>query len=207
MTAESRFWDRTAQTYAQQPIADEAAYETKLRVTRTYLTPQSEVLELGCGTGSTALLHAPFVRHIRAIDFSARMIGIAREKAEREGVVNVDFEQADITTLVFPADGHDAVLALSILHLLKDPDALIRKAFDTLKPGGVLVTSTTCAADTIPFLRPIAPIGHALGLLPQLNFLTADGVAAKISGAGFEIVHRWLPGKGKAVFIIGKKPG
>lgn len=62
----NKFWDRMANKYARQPIADEAAYQHKLDVTRQHFTPQSKVLEFGCGTGSTALLHAPHVKIGRA---------------------------------------------------------------------------------------------------------------------------------------------
>ena len=85
MADTSRFWDKLAEKYARQPVADEEAYRTKLRVTQSYLRPDMEVLEFGCGTGSTALVHAPFVRHILAIDFSTKMLEIARGKAEAAG--------------------------------------------------------------------------------------------------------------------------
>jgi cyclopropane fatty-acyl-phospholipid synthase-like methyltransferase len=41
-----------------------------------------ELLEFGCGTGGTAIIHAPHVKHIRAIDISPRMIEIAKSRAE-----------------------------------------------------------------------------------------------------------------------------
>ena len=43
-----------------------------------------EVLEFGCGTGGTAIIHAPYVKHIRAIDISGNMIAIAKGKAEAD---------------------------------------------------------------------------------------------------------------------------
>lgn len=55
------FWDRIADRCARKPVADEAAYQRKLEVTRGYLRPDMEVFEFGCGTGTTALHHAPFV--------------------------------------------------------------------------------------------------------------------------------------------------
>ena len=57
-TKDTRFWNRIAGKYARQPISDEETYEKKLAITRKYLTPESEVFEFGCGTGSTAILHA-----------------------------------------------------------------------------------------------------------------------------------------------------
>ena len=59
MFQRSWFWDRLAKRYARMPVADQAAYETKLEKTRAFLRPDSRVLEFGCGTGSTAILHAP----------------------------------------------------------------------------------------------------------------------------------------------------
>lgn len=203
----SRFWDRLADNYAQQPIADEAAYQTKLKVTRTFFTPDMEVLEFGCGTGSTALLHAPYVRHIRAIDFSERMIGIARSKAEAQGIDNVTFEQAEISTLTTEERSFEAVLGLSILHLLEDRDAVIAKVHRMLKPGGVFVTSTACLGDTMKAFKFIAPIGKALGLLPVLNVMTRSELERAMTSAGFSIEHNWQPGRGKAVFMVARKAG
>lgn len=65
----SAFWDRLADKYAAQPIADEDAYRTKLARTQAHLTPEMDIFEFGCGTGGTAIAHAPHVRSVRAIDF------------------------------------------------------------------------------------------------------------------------------------------
>ena len=56
MPPSSKFWDRIAARYARKPVADEAAYRRKLAVTRDYLAPDMDVLEFGCGTGSTAIV-------------------------------------------------------------------------------------------------------------------------------------------------------
>ena len=205
LAATSTFWDKLADRYASQPIADEAAYETKLRVTRSHLRPDMQLLEFGCGTGGTAILHASHVAHIRAIDFSELMLEIARSKAREAGVTNVTFEQADIVSLDVPDASYDMVLGLSILHLIKPVEPVIAKVHRMLKPGGLFVTSTACLGDTMAFFRYIAPVGQALGLLPQLNVMTADQLAQKFERAGFSIIHRWEPGRGKAVFMIAEK--
>ncbi|GLQ56066.1 class I SAM-dependent methyltransferase [Devosia nitrariae] len=203
----SRFWDRLADKYARQPIADEAAYRTKLEVTRTFLAPDMEVLEFGCGTGSTALLHAPYVKHIRAIDFSERMIGIAQSKAKAQGVDNVTFEQAEISTLTADEPNFDVVLGLSVLHLLENRDEVIAKVYSLLKPSGVFVTSTACLGDTMKVFKYIGPLGKALGLLPTLNVMTRSELERAMTGAGFSIEHNWQPGRGKAVFMVARKAG
>ena len=87
----SKFWDRIAKRYARQPISDQAMYEKKLALTQRYMTEQSNVLEFGCGTGATALIHAPKVKHLLAIDFSKKMIEIAVQKASESQPPNLEF--------------------------------------------------------------------------------------------------------------------
>lgn len=207
MTATSRFWDKTADKYARLPITHEDDYETKLRVTQDYLRPDMRLLEFGCGTGGTAIAHAPHVAHILAIDFSERMLEKARQRAHEAEVTNITFERADITTLPLPDQPYDMVLGLSILHLLKDPDAVIARVYRMLRPGGYFVSSTACLGDTMGYFKVLAPIGRALGLLPILKVMSTDEVIAKIKRPGFEIAHRWKPGPDRALFVVARKPG
>ena len=207
MPPSSKFWDRIAKRYAKSPVADEAAYQKKLEVTRQYLTPDMEVLEIGCGTGSTALAHAPYVKHIRATDISAKMLEIARGKAAADDVTNVTFEQVSVEELRASDQTYDVILALSILHLLEDRDAAISQLHAMLKPGGVLVSSTACLGDRMGFFKFIAPIGKFLRLMPLVKVFTTQELLDSMTAAGFEIDHHWQPGKGKAVFIVAKKAG
>lgn len=202
----AKFWDKIAERYAKSPITDEAAYQKKLQITREYFNPDSEVLEIGCGTGSTAILHAPYVKHILATDFSAKMIAIAQSKLEEEKIDNITFEQAAINELKIEEGSIDVVMAHSILHLVDNRDDVIAKIYRLLKPGGVIVSSTICAGDSmLRFLKPIIPLGVFLGVLPSVKVFTAKALESSIMKAGFEIDYRWLPGKGKAVFIVAKK--
>ncbi len=200
-----RFWDRIAERYSNRPIADEAAYQKKLQVTREYFRPDMEVLEFGCGTGSTAIIHAPYVKHIQAIDISSKMIEIAQGKAEARNVENVTFAQSTIDEFSVDDQTLDAVLGLSILHLLENRDDVIAKVYKMLKPGGVFVTSTMCLSDTMRFFKVIAPVGKFLGLMPLVKVFTARELEASLTDAGFEIDYKWQPGKGKAVFVVAKR--
>ncbi|MBT0962832.1 class I SAM-dependent methyltransferase [Denitromonas iodatirespirans] len=208
MSESARFWDWIADRYAKQPVPDAAAYQHKLDVTRQYFTPDMQVLEFGCGTGTTAISHAPHVAQIRAIDVSPKMLDIARQKAAAAGVSNVRFEQSSIDALAAADASFDVVMGHSILHLLRDKDAAIAKVHRLLKPGGVFITSTTCAGDS-PKLRAIGfvlSIGSRLGLLPYLSVFTEKDLHASLTRAGFDIAHRWQPKPNSAVFIVAKKP-
>lgn len=205
MERSAKFWDKIAERYSKQPIADEAAYQKKLEVTQQYFQPNMEVLEFGCGTGSTAILHAPHVKHIRAMDISSKMIEIAQSKAEAQDINNVTFEQLTIEELIVDDCTLDVVLGLSILHLLKDKEEAIAKVYQMLKPGRIFVTSTACLGDTMKWFKVIAPIGKFLGLIPLVKVFTVKELVDSLTDAAFTIDYQWQPGKGKAVFIVAKK--
>lgn len=207
MDRNRRFWDRIADRYAASPLPDPDVYDQKLEMTRARLAPEMELVELGCGTGGTAIAHAPRVRHIRAIDVSDKMLAHARRKAEAAEVDNVSFERAAIGELEVPDGSVDMVLALSILHLVPDRDAVIAQAWRMLKPGGWLVSSTTCMSDGYSALRWIAPLAAALGRIPSVRFFSGDELVQSMERAGFEIEERWLPGRRKALFLVARKPG
>ena len=194
-----------AKGYARRPVADEASYRKKLEITRGYVKPDMAVLEFGCGTGSTAIAHAAYVNHIQAIDLSANMLEIARSKAADAGVSNVTLQQASIDAFEAPDESFDAILGLSILHLLTDRNAAIAKVYRMLKPGGIFVSSTVCLGDSMKWLKPIAPtIGRLFGLV--IRVLTSADLLRSLTEAGFTIEQEWQPGPKKAVFIVAKKP-
>ncbi len=202
------FWDRIADRYAAKPVADQAAYEHKLAVTADHLAPHQEVLEIGCGTGTTALHHAHRVRHLRAVDASPKMIEIARDKARAAGVDNVSFEVSTVEDLTPAPASVDVIMAHSILHLLQDWRGAIEKLNGMLRPGGVLVSSTACLGDSMGWFALIGPVGRALGVLPLVRVFKRDELRAAMEQAGFEIELQWAPkdGKSHAVFMVARKP-
>ena len=207
MAKPHKFWDRLAKIYSKQPVADEEAYLRKLEVTREYFRPDMEVLEFGCGTGSTAISHAPYVKHIQAIDFSSKMIAIAKTKANAANVKNVTFQQTSIDDIDAPDQTYDAIMGHSILHLLGNRDDVIAKAYRLLKPSGVFISSTICIGDGMKFMKAFLPIGQFFGVLPVLKFFTSQDLENCLTKSGFEIDHQWTPGPGKSVFIVAKKAG
>jgi ubiquinone/menaquinone biosynthesis C-methylase UbiE len=205
MANPAAFWDRMAARYASQPIADLASYEKKLAVTREYLRPDMEVLEFGCGTGSTAILHAPYVNHIHAIDISSKMLEIAQRKAIAADITNLTFTRAGIDEWDMRDPSYDAVLGLSILHLLRDKDAVIAKVHRMLKPDGVFVTSTACIRDMSLPRQLLAGVIRLVRFVPNLAVFSETELVASLVDAGFEPDYRWRPGRNKAVFIVARK--
>ncbi len=206
MEKSAKFWDRVAPGYAKQPIADEKAYQTKLALTRQYLNPNSLVFEFACGTGSTALAHAPYVKSIDAIDISLKMVEIAQDKADTKGVDNVTFRQASINDLNVSDNAFDMVMGHSILHLLPNKEEVMAEVYRMLKPGGTFVSSTICMGGSLKFwvLAGLFSVGRFFGL-PQLGVFTKAQLLESLVEAGFEIDYEWQVEGSDVVFVVGKK--
>lgn len=200
-----KFWDRHAPGYAKRPVADEAAYQKKLELTREHFRSDSRVLELGCGTGTTAVAHAPYAGHILATDLSPGMLDIARKKAADAGCSNVEFRVATVESFVEPEGSFDVVMTHSLLHLLEDKEAALNKIHGLLKPGGVFVSSTMCLGEKHKWFKWVGPIGKALGLIPVVKVFTASELTESIRSAGFTVETEWQPGPKQALFVIARK--
>ncbi len=201
----AEFWDRVASGYSEQPIADAESYARKLAATQRLMRPDMIVLEFGCGTGSTALAHAPHVGRVDATDISAAMIAIGREKAARAGIGNVVFRQSGVDDFDAPDGSYDMVLALNLMHLLPDRPAALAQVRRLLKPGGLFVSSTACLADRMWFLRPVIPVLQWLGKAPCVSFARSRTVLREIEGAGFRIREHWAHGRANSLFVIAEK--
>jgi ubiquinone/menaquinone biosynthesis C-methylase UbiE len=204
MKSAQQFWDKAAARYARSPVKDEASYQKKLAITRDYFQPDWSVFEFGCGTGSTAILHAPYVRDILATDVSAKMLEIAEAKARDGGIDNIRFQQGTLDSLSLTPGSFDAVLGLNILHLVEDPEAAISRVSSLLKPGGVFVSNTVLADDMKLHWRLLIPLMQALGFAPHVSRFGKKGLLAMLARAGFDIDHEWQPDS-LSVFIVARK--
>jgi SAM-dependent methyltransferase len=209
-TDDQHFWDRAARKYARDPIKDMAGYTRTLESTRRRLRETDTVLELGCGTGTTALAIAPAVARLVGTDLSAEMIAIAREKAGAQGCGNVDFVVAPADHALGADGTFDAVLAFNVLHLLADRPAALRQALRALKPGGLFISKTPCLSEMNPLLRLAVPLARLVGKAPHVAFFSARALEGDIEGVGFEIIERARHGSGRKdprIFIVARAPG
>jgi ubiquinone/menaquinone biosynthesis C-methylase UbiE len=206
MVQTAEFWDKSAERYAKSAIRDEAAYQEKLKITQGYFKPDMQVLEIACGTGTTAIAHAPYVKHILAIDISSKILEIAQHKANAENLSNISFEQSTVEEFKATDQSFDVVMGHNILHLLDNPGAAVSKVYGLLKPGGVFVTTTACLGDSKSWWRIALPIGIFFRKIPYVNILTRKDLEGHFSNAGFEIDYQWERRKKQAAFIIARKP-
>ena len=204
------FWDRIAKGYANDPIADEESYQVKLNKTAEALVSDARVLEIGGGTGTTAVRLSPHLGEILCTEPSQQMIEIARRRAEEAGANNIRFLQASVDDLVegdlLQAEGpFDAVLAFNVLHVLKNPQAAIEGASAAIKPGGALITSTMFMSAPFKAFAPLVWIGKAIGKLPNVAFISDTKFVQWQTTAGLEMEYRWKPKGFKATYTLARK--
>jgi ubiquinone/menaquinone biosynthesis C-methylase UbiE len=184
-----RFWDRSSRRYARAAISDQAGYERTLAQTRALLRPEHQVLELGCGTGTTALRLAGSVHSYLATDISAEMIRIADEKLAADPVPGLTFRTAAAETLATEGGPFDAVLGFNYLHLVRDLPGTLRNIHQLLARDGLFISKTPCLGDMNPLLRLVlVPLMRGVGLAPYVSSLRAMELSQMISEAAFEIL-------------------
>jgi SAM-dependent methyltransferase len=206
------FWDRIAPKYAADPIADLAGYEATVRRVQALLSSDQEVLEIGCGTGSTALRLAPFTRSLLATDISPGMVAIAQGKLAAQPTPQLRFALADADAPGFGQGTFDAVLAFNLLHMVLDLDQALQGVVQALRPGGLLISKTPCIAEMnllIPWFA--LPIMRAIGKAPHVLRFNAQELQSVMVRQGMEIVSVERHGtrrRGRDIrpFIVARKP-
>ncbi len=206
MISSKTFWDKTAPRYARKAVHNEAHYQKKLAITQGYFRPDWSVLEFGCGTASTTIVHAPHVKSILATDISGEMLKIAETKVKDAGIDNICFQQGTLASLVLKEAHFDAVLGLNILHLLEDVPSAVSRVYGVLKPGGIFVSSTVLIAEIKWYWRMLLPVMQCFGFAPYVNCLDKTSFITTLTDAGFTIDYEWQPGQ-ESIFVVAKKPG
>lgn len=205
MGTATAFWNWIAERYSRQAITDEASYQKKLAMTQKLLTPDMRAIEFGCGTGATAVLHAPRVRTYHAIDVSEKMIEIARGRAAEAGVSNIEFTVGTLEDAHVADASCEAVLALNILHLVPDLDTTLATVNRVLAPGGRFFSSSVCLKDFHSSLRHLASATRFLPFLPTVASLSIEDLKRRIQSAGFAIEDDFEQAPG-VIFLIAIKP-
>jgi 2-polyprenyl-3-methyl-5-hydroxy-6-metoxy-1,4-benzoquinol methylase len=103
------------------------------------LLPPLEVCDFGCGTGVLSVELARWAKKVVAIDRSPQSLEQAKQRAEKAGVQNVTFLEADLHKLPLPPGKKDLVVISQSLHHVAEPASVLHEAARLLKPNGRIV--------------------------------------------------------------------
>lgn len=140
MDATRRLWDTEALTFdeaSDHGLRDPLVRETWRLLLAGHLPPSpARVADLGCGTGTLAVLLAEQGYVVDGVDLSPEMVSRARAKAED---LPVTFAEGDASAPDLPTGGYDVVLCRHVLWALPDPVDALGRWVALLRPAGRLL--------------------------------------------------------------------
>jgi SAM-dependent methyltransferase len=142
-------------------LHDQAGALVELLHSDTSYPSGAVVLEAGCGVGAqtiTLAQRSPLAR-FTSIDISADSLAEAKRRADRAGVTNVEFRQADIFELPFGAESFDHVFVCFVLEHLSRPVAALSILKGMLRRGGTITVIEGDHGST--YFHPDSPAAHA----------------------------------------------
>jgi len=167
---------------------------------RSIVTPESLVLDLGCGTGPVI---SELRRHgvkVVGLDYSDDMLAHARARLRALGLDEAGLMRGDCRETPYPRASFDVVVCLGVISYIENYAEVLEEIHRLLKPGGTALISFRNAFNPIlsdpvalgklalrtvlrPLVGPRAPKKFAIG-----RFLDHREVAAKIDALGFRYV-------------------
>ena len=161
-------------------------------LTHAELTGNERVLDAGTGTGHTALLFAPHVAHVTAVDLSDAMLAQCTKLAQDQRIDNVDFLVGDVEKLDFADETFDLVVSRYSAHHWPHPQLALAEFRRVLKPDGRFLLSDVVSFDDFT----VDTFVQAIELLRDTSHVRDHSIAqwqAMFADAGFEskAVYRW----------------
>ncbi|MEV4835477.1 class I SAM-dependent methyltransferase [Nonomuraea sp. NPDC049486] len=187
----STYWDSSADAFDQEPDHGLRSPHVRaawwLRLTQWLPSAASDILDLGCGTGSLTLLLARQGHRPTGVDLSPRMIDQARLKLEQAGF-GVPLHVGDAADPPVEAGArYDAILVRHLMWTLPAPEDALRRWLGLLRPGGrlVLVEGRWDAPGQTPYASPSPP-------LPWLGGVPAERLAQALAPIARVVHHEQL---------------
>ncbi len=135
-------WNAEAANFDNQPdhgLRDPLVLAAWTTLLRENLPPKpTELLDIGCGTGSLSIVLTALGCTVTGIDLSPEMITIAQTKA-RSAHQAIQFHVMDAAFPEFPPQRFDVVLCRHILWALPEPDQVLERWVRLLKPSGRII--------------------------------------------------------------------
>lgn len=211
MNKSKEFWDKASKNYDKTEERFEYIHSKSRENTKKYLKSSNIVLDYGCGTGTTACEFADQVKEIHAIDISSKMIEIAKEKAIVSKVENVNFVETDIFDKRFEKESFDVILAFNMLHTIPNPENIMQRIHELLKPEGVFISVTPCLGGKMSFLVNIqiklVQILCKIGIIPvPIRRLKSSELDDLLANGNFQAIDTEKIYKGaSSYFMVAKK--
>jgi SAM-dependent methyltransferase len=156
-------------------------YWLDARRVRSLIGENGRILDVGCGNGSALLkLHAAGRWELAGLEIDA--VGAAKARA-----AGLDARQGELLGCDFPTASFDLIRMGHVIEHVLDPVATLKKAFELLRPGGILLGETP-NADCLD-RRIFGKYWGALHVPRHLTFFNARNLSDALGRAGFKDVR------------------
>ena len=183
------------------PFMDNAAGHISERLVELAgVGPGSRVLDVAAGHGEPSLSAARKAGEsgsVVATDISAEMLAVGRERAAAAGIENIEFVEADASSLDYPEASFDAAVSRWGIIFEPDGEGTAARVRGFLKPGSRMAISSWGPPDRVPMLGvPIKAVLDFLELPPPpkgmpgpLSRPTPEAIGGLLEGGGFSDVQ------------------
>src|SRR5881296_1278603 len=171
-------------------IAETMRESGEALVQRLGITKDMQVLDLGCGDGTTALPEAKLGADVLGVDVAANLVEAGNRRAAEQGVTNVKFQEGDASNLEqLPDKSFDLVVSIFGAMFAPKPFEVAKEIVRVTRPGGRIVMGNWIPNDPT-LVAQLLKISAAYSPPPPEGFVSPmtwgieETVAERFEGAG-----------------------
>ena len=190
MNDNKKFWQRFAKLYS--PFMEKGNRDLYGKIKERsipYISRNTNVLELACGSGQLSFRLARYAKLWEATDFSENMIAEAKKHSKSK---NLHFSVQDATSLPYADGSFDAVVIANALHIMPEPDRAMSEICRVLKEGGTLIAPTFIHGAGFGY-RFRTRLMYLIGFKAYSKW-SAESFAEYIKSYGYEIKEQTVMG-------------
>ncbi len=154
------------------------------------ITEGLDVLDLGCGDGTTALPAARLGANVLGVDIAENLVAAGNARVQALGLPNIRFQQGDASHLdEITDDSFDVVVSIFGAMFAPRPEDVAREMVRVTRPGGRIVMGNwipndpTLVAQILRISGSYSPPPPA-GFVSPMTWGSEDTVAERFGNAG-----------------------
>ena len=136
------------------------------------VTPGLDVLDLGCGDGTTAVPEAQLGANVLGVDIAENLVAAGNARAEQFGLANLRFQWGDATDLKdLGDDSFDLVVSIFGAMFAPRPFDVAKEVVRVTRPGGRIVMGNWIPNDPT-FVAQLLRVSMAYSPPPPEGFVS-----------------------------------
>lgn len=129
-------------------IAETMRQSGEALVAKLGITRDQNVLDLGCGDGTTAIPEAKLGANVLGVDIASNLVNAGNKRAKAEGLNNIAFQEGDATNLSdLKDDSFDVVVSIFGAMFAPKPFDVAKEMVRVTKPGGKIIMGNWIPGD------------------------------------------------------------